>query len=248
MNKSIVPAHMKGLMVLNKDQLSAGKSVFSTGQLQRLFKPTPKEHIHQLTKGGKTFDYVEGGYVRRQLDVLFGFDWDFEVVSITRDGDAIICQGKLTGRTETAKPIVKMQFGGSTIKYKKETKTPLDIGNDYKAATTDALKKCAAEFGIARDVYYANEFVEAKIIESELSDEETLDEEAKQLNEQTRLLSEDEKEAILKDLLSLEVNEKLRCIKKATGKIVFKPEDATEGQWRNVREQIAEQRIKHTGV
>ena len=50
-----------------------------------------------------------------------------------------------------------MQFGRSDIKFKNEwidgkkipTKEPLDLGNDLKSATTDALKKCASEIGIA---------------------------------------------------------------------------------------------------
>lgn len=241
MSNSIVPKHMQGLMKLDAKNVSAGKSVFTPAQMQRLFRPTPAEHIHQLSKGGKTFSYVEGGYIRRQLDVLFGFDWDFEVVSIVRDGDSIICQGKLTGRTETSQPIVKMQFGGSTVKFKKGTHDPLDIGNDYKAAATDALKKCAADFGIARDVYYANEFVEAKIIESEAIEDAQSEKETKQIEELTRELSDDEKDAVLKDLLGLDVNTKMRYLKNATGKITFKPEDLTTSQWRNLREQISQQ-------
>ena len=43
----------------------------------------------------------------------------------------------------------------------------LDYGNDLKAATTDALKKCASELGIASDIYGANEFKE--IAETDMS-------------------------------------------------------------------------------
>jgi hypothetical protein len=56
-----------------------------------------------------------------------------------------------------------MQFGRVDIKFKRGTKFPLDIGNDLKAATTDALKKCAAELGIAADIYNAREFREIEI-------------------------------------------------------------------------------------
>jgi len=62
--------------------------------------------------------------------------------------------------------IVKEQFGSSEIKrYSREirdkktgavTKKPgdvIDLGDDYKGAGTDAMKKCATELGIFLDVY-----------------------------------------------------------------------------------------------
>ena len=39
---------------------------------------------------------------------------------------------------------------------------PVNLGNDFKASATDALKKCASEFGIASDVYGKNEFKEIR--------------------------------------------------------------------------------------
>ena len=48
---------------------------------------------------------------------------------------------------------------------------PLDLGNDLKAATTDALKKCASELGIASDIYAPNEFKAIHVMsDSEKSD------------------------------------------------------------------------------
>ena len=44
---------------------------------------------------------------------------------------------------------------------------PLDLGNDFKAATSDALKKCASLFGIGADVYEASEFQEIEITGSQ---------------------------------------------------------------------------------
>jgi len=240
-DKSIVPKHMQGLMKLDVKNVSAGESVFTPAQLQRLFMQTPTKHIHTLTKGGKTFNYVEGGYIRRQLDVLFGFDWDFEIIRFEREGDDLVCLGKLTGRIGE-KAITKMQMGGAKIKYRKNSKDMLDYGNDCKAAATDALKKCAAEFGIARDVYYANEFVEAKIIETETAETE----EAEKITEQ---MADDEKQAILDDLNSLsqtQMNVTLRCLKNATGKITIPKmlDDLSDFQWREVRRELNEVKSK----
>jgi spore coat polysaccharide biosynthesis protein SpsF (cytidylyltransferase family) len=56
-----------------------------------------------------------------------------------------------------------MQFGNKDIMYRKGTEEPLSIGNDLKSAATDALKKCAAEIGIAADIYNAEEFREVQV-------------------------------------------------------------------------------------
>ena len=85
-------------------------------------------------------------------------------------GEAIV-KGKLTCRSN-GKTIVKMQFGNKDIVYRKQNaediskgleKIPLSIGNDLKSAATDCLKKCAAEIGIAADVYNKDDFKEVKL-------------------------------------------------------------------------------------
>ena len=82
--------------------------------------------------------------------------------SIKASSGQVWVQGRLTIRNpKTFAPIViKEQFGGADIKFKKGTKVPLDYANDLKAAATDALKKCASELGIASDIYGKNEFKE----------------------------------------------------------------------------------------
>ena len=94
---------------------------------------------------------------------MFGWDWDFEIIDQLIEHGEVIVKGKLTCRT-AGKTIVKMQFGNKDIVTKKGTSTPLSIGNDMKAAATDCLKKCAAEIGIAADIYNKDDFREVKII------------------------------------------------------------------------------------
>jgi len=48
---------------------------------------------------------------------------------------------------------------------------PLDFGNDLKAAATDAKKKCASELGLFADVYSAEDFFQAEIVEAKSPDE-----------------------------------------------------------------------------
>jgi actin-like ATPase involved in cell morphogenesis len=88
---------------------------------------------------------------------MFGWDWDFEIMDEKIMHGEVIVKGKLTCRSN-GKEIIKMQYGNKDIMYKKlqqgETeRQPLSIGNDLKSAATDALKKCAAEIGIAADIY-----------------------------------------------------------------------------------------------
>jgi hypothetical protein len=145
----------KGKYTLVKD------SPVSTQQILKIVQRTPKEHIHQRPgKGGGKWDYVTGTYVKKVLNFTFGWLWDFQVIDKGTVGGQIWVQGRLTIRApKTFEPIlIKEQFGGADIKFKKGTKAPLDYANDLKAAATDALKKCASELGIASDIYGKNEF------------------------------------------------------------------------------------------
>jgi len=144
-------------------------------QLKLMLSKTPQKYVRQRpAKGGGTWDYVSGGYIKKCLNLMFGWDWDFEVVSKeVQFGEAIVL-GKLTCRTN-GKTIVKMQFGNKDIIYKREpvdgVRVPLSIGNDFKSATTDALKKCASEIGIASDIFNKDDFREIEIVETtELDD------------------------------------------------------------------------------
>lgn len=132
-------------------------------QLLFILQKTPKEHIYKRqAKGGGTWDYVTGVYVKKVLNYTFGWMWDFQIVDKGREGDLVWVQGRLTIKSKTGKPmIIKEQFGRADIKYYKDrSKGMLDYGNDLKSASTDALKKCASELGIASDVYGKTEFQE----------------------------------------------------------------------------------------
>jgi hypothetical protein len=86
------------------------------------------------------------------------------------DGEAIV-KGRLTCRSN-GKVIVKMQYGNKDIVCKKGSTTPLSIGNDLKSAATDALKKCAAEIGIAADIYNKLDFKEVRVDTSKVTSED----------------------------------------------------------------------------
>jgi len=132
----------------------------NANQLKHLLKSTPAQYVKQRpAKGGGTWNYVSGGYVKKVLNLMFGWDWDFEIVEekILIEAKEIVVKGRLTCRTN-GRTIVKMQYGNKDIIFRKGTEIPLSVGNDLKSAATDALKKCASEIGIAADIYNAEEF------------------------------------------------------------------------------------------
>jgi recombination DNA repair RAD52 pathway protein len=159
---------MSKLIVSEKDLSLSENGMLNKNQLQHLLRVTPAKYVRERPgKGGSKWKYVSGGYVKKVLNLMFGWDWDFEIMEQQiLHGEAIV-KGKLTCRMDN-RVIVKMQFGNKDIMYKRETdanneRIPLSIGNDLKAAATDALKKCAAEIGIAADIYNPEEFREIQV-------------------------------------------------------------------------------------
>lgn len=165
------------LALVSKEDLSlVQENTLNEQQLQQILKRTPTKFVKKRpAKGGGTWDYVSGGYVKKCLNIMFGWDWDFEIMDQQiMHGEAIV-KGRLTCRT-AGRTIIKMQFGNKDIVYKKQSpeeaqkgleRIPLSIGNDLKSAATDALKKCAAEIGIAADIYNKEDFKEVQIASEE---------------------------------------------------------------------------------
>lgn len=177
-------------IISTKDLSKAENPILNEKQLNLLLSETPKNHIYERpAKGGGTWKYVTGIHVKKLLNLTFGWDWDFEVKQFEYNMEAKICMvlGRLTIRVKD-RTIVKEQFGRSDIAFKTEpvfnddgtpvmlkgkngkeyqkkqpTNAPLDLGNDLKAATTDALKKCASELGFCSDIYGPDEFKNIRV-------------------------------------------------------------------------------------
>jgi hypothetical protein len=117
-----------------------------------LEKPFPAEVIKQRDGSyGRKLDYVEGHAVIQRLTESFDGEWSFEVQSYQVFEEEVVVLGKLV-----TNGIVKSQFGSSSITRAKETGKPVSIGDDIKAAATDALKKCATLMGVALYLYNGN--------------------------------------------------------------------------------------------
>lgn len=162
---------------IEKDIILKVSSELTLEQVQKFFTATPKNKIRtRPAKGGGEWKYVSGSYVTQVLNSLFGFNWSFEVVTsmtealATANTGTVVVQGRLKVKIGD-EWITKEQFGRKDVAYRKGTRDPLDFGNDMKAAATDAKKKCASELGLFADVYSAEDFFEAEIVEAKNDDD-----------------------------------------------------------------------------
>jgi len=113
---------------------------------------TPIKYIKERdARGGGKVKYVETYYVVDQLNKLFGFRWNFEVLDEKSNDIEVIVKGRLTAYGGDEHSIVKEQFG------QVDRLKGVPLGDQKKAATSDCLKKCASLFGIALDIYWGKE-------------------------------------------------------------------------------------------
>ena len=157
------------LALISAEDLSlVDDNTLNANQLAQILKRTPKAYVKKRpAKGGGTWEYVTSGYVKKVLNLMFGWDWDFEILEDKVMHDEVIVKGRLTCRSN-GRTIVKTQYGNKDIMYKRGTdaqgnRIPLSIGNDFKSASSDCLKKCASEIGIAQDIYNKEDFKEVKV-------------------------------------------------------------------------------------
>jgi hypothetical protein len=149
--------------------------ILSVEQIVAILAKTPKQYKYtRPAKGGGTWTYVSGGYVKKTLNRVFGWRWSFQVVDKWKEDNEVIVQGRLTILNDEGEPcIIKEDIGNKEIMTKKNSNLPLSIGNDYKSATTDALKRCAYQLGFASDVYAPQEFREFSVDTAEDSIEQS---------------------------------------------------------------------------
>lgn len=144
--------------------LSLLASYFPEKVIKFIVQPTPAKFIQKRPgPGGKQFDYVPGWYAKKCANYAFGFNHSFEIKSKEICGLSAIIEGRfIVNDPKSGREIFhKDDIGGHQIKFLKDkTHTPenaVDIANDYKSATTDALKRCMVQIGFFMDVYGVGE-------------------------------------------------------------------------------------------
>jgi hypothetical protein len=131
--------------------------------LEAPFNPDQiRKDVKRHTDGWE-MTYVEAHDVIERLNAAFSSAWDFVIVNTQVCGPQVVVHGRLSVGYWMKDPagawhravIVKEQFGSCFLKMKGNVY--VDIGSDYKAAATDAMKKCATQFGIALQLYSRDE-------------------------------------------------------------------------------------------
>lgn len=140
--------------------------------------------IKERKQGNVTLSYIEGHTVIRLLNKAFNYQWNFEIISeeiVASQPKPITQYNPSTKRkeyvynpdgsikVEPQPPVVKvlgrLTVPGLGIKEQYGSKVLIGGATEqesaFKAAATDALKKCASMFGIGLELYGGDEdFVE----------------------------------------------------------------------------------------
>ncbi|MBF83200.1 MAG: hypothetical protein CL489_01855 [Acidobacteria bacterium] len=118
--------------------------------LKKLSEPFDKRVESHLNKGGTTLTYIKVSEVISRLNDVLGVDgWSLVVKECRRDAvtpDWIIAHVTLTTIIDGA-VVHKDGFGGQEVKYMKNG-NPVDLGNEFKGAVSDATKKAAQSLGV----------------------------------------------------------------------------------------------------
>lgn len=118
-----------------------------------LSEPFPREVERELRKGGTSLTYIPISEVIARLNRCLGINgWSSEIIRCERDlldPDFIVAHVRLTANIDGSFHVVsKDGFGGQKIKRTK-TGDIVDLGDEFKGAVSDALKKAAQQLGVA---------------------------------------------------------------------------------------------------
>jgi hypothetical protein len=148
---------------MNTDTALTAPAGLNPAQAMILSQRTPADAIRyrQGRGGSQRLAYVSHAWVTRVLNEAFGFRWSWDVTDtvivpdLTNPAEVIV-RGRLTVTTPDGGTVVKEQFGSTDVKRYKNGGV-ISLGDDLKAASSDALKKAASLLGVALDLYGASD-------------------------------------------------------------------------------------------
>ncbi|MGW8178111.1 MAG: Rad52/Rad22 family DNA repair protein, partial [bacterium] len=125
------------------------KKMTISSDLQKEFPP---EALRELNKGGATLTYVPVSEVISRLNKVLGTEgWNITESEAWRDSidtDWVIAKVTLVALVDGVET-TRIGWGGQKIKGRNG---PVDLGDEFKGATSDALKKAAQALGVALDL------------------------------------------------------------------------------------------------
>lgn len=135
----------------------------------KLSEPFPKEVERVLKKGGASLTYIPVSEVITRLNKVLGYDgWSYEIIKCERDPldpDFIVAHVRLVAFPEADRfvSVTKDGFGGQKIKRTKQGDI-VDLGDEFKGAVSDALKKAAQALGIGLYLARTEEAMEIEAV------------------------------------------------------------------------------------
>lgn len=139
----------------------------------KLSEPFPVEMEKTLRKGGVNLTYIPVSEVITRLNKVIGVDrWTSQIIRCERDfldPDFVVAHVRLTITFDDPdnlnRTVTKDGIGGQKIKRTKNGDI-VDLGDEFKGAVSDALKKAAQQIGVG--LYLARD---AEAIEIEMEQE-----------------------------------------------------------------------------
>lgn len=128
-----------------------------------LSEPFPQEMERSLNKGGTNLTYIPVSEVINRLNKVLGVDnWSFTVIRCERDAldpDFIVAHVRLEYNNSEFHSVARDGIGGQKIKRNKQGGI-VDLGDEFKGAISDALKKAAQTLGVGLYLARSDEAIE----------------------------------------------------------------------------------------
>lgn len=127
-----------------------------------------RESLGEIRKLPSGAEYHDGEQVIAHLNYALGEEnWSYRIIERWREADSdevcVLCEMTITfwqhdpnDEGYNKHVVTKQDFGAQQIKRNSKTKLPISIGDDYKAAATDGLKRCARLIGVALYLWAKN--------------------------------------------------------------------------------------------
>jgi len=130
---------------------------------QQLSEPFPQEMEKSINKGGVNLTYIPVGEVINRLNKVLGVEnWSFKILLCQRDvtdPEFVVAHVRIDYCPENKLGVSRDGFGGQKIKRNKQGGI-VDLGDEFKGAISDALKKAAQSFGVGLYLARSEEAIE----------------------------------------------------------------------------------------
>ena len=171
---------------------------------QALSEPFPQEMERTVTKSGVNLTYIPVSEVINRLNKVLGVEkWSFTVVRCERDATDnefvvahVRLQAILTDSSNGIHTVTRDGIGGQRIKRTKQGQI-VDLGDEFKGAISDALKKAAQTLGVGLYLARSEDAMEVEqVIEASVAASQPVSEQYEQVKALVESLSAEHKQQV----------------------------------------------------